>query len=118
MSERMKLVIIESPFRGKTDVEELENVEYARRAMLDSLMRGEAPYASHLLYTQCLDDGNPDERRLGITAGLEWGKKAELTAVYVDLGITAGMQIGIRAAERAGRRIEQRRILASCGAGI
>ena len=50
----MKLVIIESPYAG--DIE--KNVAYARDCVRDSLMRGEAPYASHLLYTQpnILDD--------------------------------------------------------------
>ena len=44
----MRLVIFESPYAG--DVE--ANTEYARRCVRDSLMRGEAPIASHLLYTQ------------------------------------------------------------------
>lgn len=41
--------------------------------MLDALDRGEAPYASHLLYTQMLDDTIPAERELGIKAGFAWG---------------------------------------------
>lgn len=41
-------IILESPYAG--DVE--GNLTYARRAMHDSLMRGEHPIASHLLYTQ------------------------------------------------------------------
>jgi hypothetical protein len=44
----MKLVIIESPYAG--DVE--PNVAYAKAAVLDCLSRGEAPYASHLFFTQ------------------------------------------------------------------
>ena len=50
----MKLVILESPFAG--DVK--RNTAYARAALRDSLLRGEAPIASHLLYTQdgVLDD--------------------------------------------------------------
>ncbi len=44
----MKLVILESPYAGHVDA----NVAYARMAMHDSLLRGEAPIASHLLYTQ------------------------------------------------------------------
>jgi hypothetical protein len=57
----MKLVILESPFAG--DVE--RNTLYARHALKDSLMRGEAPIASHLLYPQVLDDLIPSERQLG-----------------------------------------------------
>ena len=46
----MRLMIVESPYAGDMEA----NTEYARDACatLDSLMRGEAPIASHLLYTQ------------------------------------------------------------------
>ncbi len=104
----MRLVIIESPYAG--DVE--RNERYARAAMADCLRRGEAPYASHLLYTQAgvLDDTKPEERRLGIEAGLQWGKKADATVVYMDLGISDGMMQGIQRAEREGRPVEARRV--------
>jgi len=102
----MRKVIIESPYAG--DVE--KNTRYARDAMHDCLMRGEAPFASHLLYTQpgVLDDDIPDERDLGIRAGLEWGEDAHATVVYTDHGISKGMQRGIARASRAGRRVEFR----------
>lgn len=104
----MKLVIIESPYAG--DIE--ANVAYARRCIRDSLHRGEAPIASHLLYTQpgILRDEVPGERQWGIDAGLAWGRVADLTAVYVDRGISSGMRYGIESAERMGRPIETRRI--------
>ncbi|GEM_PF-6649561 len=65
-----EFVIIESPFKGETPVEEADNIAYAREAMRDSLYRGEAPFASHLLYPQALDDGDERERSMGIEAGL------------------------------------------------
>jgi hypothetical protein len=102
----MTRVVIESPFAG--DV--ARNMEYAREAALDCLRRGEAPYASHLFFTQILDDLKPEERKLGIEAGFEWGKAAEKTVVYVDYGISRGMELGIEAANKAGRAIEYRRI--------
>jgi hypothetical protein len=75
-------------------------------------VRGEAPTASHLLYTQpgILRDDVPAERKLGIDAGLAWRDAAE---VYVDRGISSGMQYGIEAARAAGRPIEIRRIEAA-----
>lgn len=102
----MKLVIVESPFAG--DVE--RNVEYARAAVHDSLARGEAPIASHLLYTQpgILRDEIPEERQWGIEAGLAWRRVAEGTVVYVDLGISRGMEFGIAAAREAGLSVEFR----------
>ena len=100
------LVLIESPFSGDVDI----NVRYARACMRDSLMRGEYPFVMHLLYTQegILDDEIPTERTLGIEAGLAWGKQASKTVVYTDLGITPGMEKGIRRAKEEGREIEYR----------
>jgi hypothetical protein len=76
--------------------------------MHDCLLRGEAPFASHLLYPQVLDDNLPSERRLGIEAGLAWGQRADLTVLYIDLGITSGMRQGVVRARDEGRPIETR----------
>lgn len=104
----MILVNIESPFAGDTE----RNTEYARACMADCLKRGEAPLASHLLYTQpgILKDDLPEERALGMQAGFAWNRQAHKTVVYVDLGITDGMKKGIEAAELDGRPIEMRRL--------
>jgi hypothetical protein len=103
------LVIVESPFAG--DVE--ANVAYARAAMRDCLLRGEAPYASHLLYTQAgvLDDDVPEQRATGIEAGLAWGRLASKTVVYTDRGISSGMRLGIERAASEGRGVEYRSLV-------
>jgi len=102
------LVIIESPFAG--DIK--KNIKYARECMRDCFMRGEYPFASHLLYTQdgILDDTILKERTLGINAGLKWGEHASKTIVYTDLGITIGMEYGIKLAKKINRKIEFRRL--------
>ena len=104
----MEKVIIESPFAG--DIE--KNIDYARQCMKDCLLRGEAPYASHLLFTQkgILNDEIPEERKLGIKAGFLWGQTADKTVVYVDNGISKGMQFGIEEAKKQGRIIEYRKL--------
>jgi hypothetical protein len=102
----MRRVILESPYSG--DVE--RNVKYACAAVRDSLARGEAPLASHLLYTRMLNDWVPMERELGIAAGLAWGAVAQATVVYTDLGISTGMQHGIDRAKLEGRPVELRSI--------
>ena len=102
----MRLVIIESPYAGDVPT----NVDYARKCVRDSLSLGEAPIASHLLYTQpgILDDDVPHERQWGIEAGLEWRHVATATVVYTDLGISKGMQYGIEAALASGNNVEYR----------
>ena len=64
----MRRVILESPYAGNVEL----NERYARACMADCLRRGEAPYASHLLYTQpgVLDDLVPEQREIGIRVAL------------------------------------------------
>lgn len=113
----MKLVILESPFApyltGPDNKRtEQDNIEYARACVRHSLSLGEAPIASHLLYTQpgVLNDYIPSERQWGIDAGLAWKAVAHGSVVYVDFGITRGMQYGIEAAQKAGLTVEYRYI--------
>lgn len=102
----MRLVIVESPYAGDVDA----NVAYARACLIDCLRRGEAPLASHLLYTQVLDDLQPEQRATGIEAGLAWAVKADATVVYTDRGTSRGMEWGIKHAEQHGRPVEYRTI--------
>lgn len=107
------LVIIESPLAANLERTVEQHRVYARACMRDSVIHhGEAPFASHLLYDQpgLLDDLNPVERAFGIEAGLAWGTKADLTAVYTDCGISNGMRMGIARAEKEGRQVVYRTI--------
>lgn len=62
--------------------------------MLHCLSRGDAPFVSHLLYTQVLDDSRPDHRRRGIVAGLAMGDTCEERWFFTDLGMSTGMREG------------------------
>lgn len=104
------MVLIESPFSAQTESGLVRNVYYAMLAVRDSLGGGEAPYASHLFYTQMLDDEVASERQTGIDAGLDIGRFAEKTVVYVDLGTSRGMKYGISLAKEQGRPVETRRL--------
>lgn len=132
----MKLVIIESPLGSREDGSKLDlnklgdqaeyrrNETYARRALLDSLRRGEAPFASHILYPLVLRDADPEERRMGMQAGFAWGEAVTMLdeidgstsverprrVVYVDYGITPGMLEGIEIARRQRAPVEYRKI--------
>ena len=91
-----------------------ENLTYLRACMHDSLVNwDEAPYASHGLYTQAgvLDDDIPKERELGIFAGFAWRGVADKTVIYVDRGISTGMQFGIKDAKEKKRGFVYRAFL-------
>lgn len=85
----MKRIILESPYAGNIE----KNVQYARECIKHSILLGEAPIASHLLYTQegILDDTIPKERELGIHAGLAWKEVADAQVFYIDYGMSQGM---------------------------
>lgn len=108
----MKRVYVESPY-GSSDPKIIErNIVYARACLRDCFLRGEAPFASHLLYTQdgVLRDEVQEERNLGMEAGFAWGRCADATVVYEDYGISPGMQKGIERAEKESRLIEYRKL--------
>ena len=96
-------VIVETPFAGNVE----KNFRYLRACLHDCLRRGEAPLASHAIYTQpgVLDDSVPEERRLGMEAGFAWREVAHKTVVYTDLGISKGMQLGIDHARAIGHEV-------------
>lgn len=104
----MRRVILESPYAG--DIE--RNLRYARAALRDSLMRGEAPLASHLLYTQSgvLRDEVAGERAQGMAAGFAWLGLAEAVVVYTDLGYSQGMLEGVARVKALGRLVEFRHV--------
>lgn len=103
---RMKRVVIESPLSGDF----ARNIRYARLCGLDCIRRGEAPYASHLLMTQFLDDALPEERRLGMEAGFAWGAAGHKVVVYQDLGVSNGMKEGLKLAIEREQEIEYRNL--------
>lgn len=103
-----KLVIVESPYAGDVEL----NVRYARAAVRDCLMRGEAPFASHLIYTQngVLNDMIEIERAHGIHAGFAWRMAADATVFYTDLGWSNGMGMAMEHIQQHGLPHEYRYI--------
>ena len=119
-------VIIESPYRALLPADDKtpeyvqtlrrqaileENLYYARRCLSHSLAEGESPFASHLLYTQVLDDTVAAQRELGLTQARAWYDVADLCAIYTDRGISDGMKRGIEYANKIGLKTEERSIL-------
>ena len=93
-----KRAILESPFAG--DVE--SNKLYAKRCLRDMFERGEAGFASHLIYPSLFAKYSKEQRAAGLAAGAAWTPVAELCAAYIDLGWTEGMRQGVKRAHDAG----------------
>ncbi len=89
----MRRVMIESPLAAPTEEQRQAHVRYAAEAMLDSIRRGEAPLAMHLLYPMVLDDADPDQRALGMACAREYYAHVQAVVFYTDLGMSPGMNL-------------------------
>jgi hypothetical protein len=102
-------VILCSPYAGDTE----RNVAYAKACMLDSISRNEAPLASHLLYTQMLDDRDHDQRAAGIDCEHSWLTVADKVVVYLDLdkgNVSSGMAKAMALADALRVPVERRHL--------
>ena len=106
MKKTWTRVVLESPYAGEVE----ENRIYALACLRDMFNRGEAGFASHLLYPRFLEAYNNRERAEGITAGHVWVPAAHKVVVYTDLGLSGGMVAGIKVAEEHGVPIERRKL--------
>lgn len=120
------LVSIESPCAGRVPTwvhwawlaalferfDRWRNMRYAHACVRDSLARGEFPYASHVFFARrgLLDDADPNDRCLGMSAGLAWSVRASVFAFYVDRGFSSGMSAAHLAAIKSGAFIVVRRL--------
>lgn len=89
----MKFVYICSPLRG--DVE--RNIRRANGYCRFVVKEGVLPLAPHAIFTSFLDDTISEERRKGMTLGLELLKRCNEVWVFGEK-ITEGMQSEIKAA--------------------
>ncbi len=105
-----RIVIIESPYAARTRAGRLRNDLYLRACIRDCIARGEAPFASHRMYTDALNDNDPTEREQGILAGFAFRQVADAVVVYTDLGISAGMARAIELSTEDALPVERRRL--------
>ena len=90
-------IFVCSPYAG--DV--AGNVARARRYTQQVIAQGHAPFAPHLLYPQCLDDDDPQQREAGIACGLAFLRVCDEVWVFGS-NITAGMRVEIECARQSG----------------
>ena len=94
------LVYICSPYSG--DIE--RNTDSARRYSRFAVAMGYIPIAPHLLFTQFLDDSDPDERELGLFFGNVLMSKCSEVWVFGS-HISSGMRAEINWAKQKNYRI-------------
>lgn len=106
--EYIPLVLLESPYYNNGEEGVPENKKYAQECLRHSLMEGESPMASHLIYTQVLNEET--ERFIGINAALSWQQVVDKVVVYCDRGVSEGMTQSINRAIDRGIDVEYRKI--------
>lgn len=102
----MPLAFISSAYRGHTVYAEQAHARIAAGMCLLAFQAGLVPFASHLLYTQLLDDHNPAHRSFGITAGHK--VMPQCCAVYVyepHLATSIGVQADLELAKQLDKPI-------------
>ena len=102
-----KLCYVCSPYRG--DV--ARNVKYAKELTGRAVRKGLVPITPHLYITQALDDRNPEERALGMEAGLHLLEPCECIMIGGRYGISEGMRYEIERAHKMGKNFS----FADCG---
>lgn len=100
-------VVIESRYAAATRRGVGRNVKLAKNACRYAALRGFNPCASHLFYTQFLDDYEPSERALGIELGLQasWTCDEAWVIRRDGEGLSAGQKIALERHSKEARRI-------------
>lgn len=122
---RRTVVSIESPYRAATAELQQEHICYAVLAAKHAAkFHGEAPFASHLILTQSVDNGHsfycsddhPEPHDLGVgrDAAIELTHAARLVCdkivFYTDYGMSSGMKAAETVAEENGIAVEYRKL--------
>ena len=94
------MVYVCSPYAGDIN----RNTVNARRFSRFVVDEGFLPVTPHLLFTQFLNDANPDDREIGMYMGLVLLTKCSELWVFGER-ISAGMQREIKKAQKRGIQI-------------
>ena len=102
----MKRVYICSPYRGDGSTNTETNEAFAVMLCKLAISRGYAPIAPHLYLPKALDDNKPEERQIGIDAGLAFLEVCDELWFCYKYGISEGMQKELQAAIDAGKTVK------------
>lgn len=87
----MQVAYICSPYRAEDKKTLRRNKFYARTLTRMAIDCGLAPITPHLYITKVVDDNNPDDRYVGLRAGLELLAKCDMVLYGSKYGISEGM---------------------------
>ena len=94
----MKRIYICSPYRGDYEKNLAAAQDYSRQV----LDRGFIPITPHMFYSSIVNDNLPEDRELGLVAGLELLKISDEVWVFSQSGISEGMATEIELADISG----------------
>ena len=96
------LVYIASPYAGETE----DNISRAKGYCRFAVSKGLIPLAPHLLYPQFMDDGDEDQRILGLRFAIALLCRCDELWVFGEK-VSGGMAKEIEKAEKRGMRIRR-----------
>lgn len=104
-------VIIESAYRPNELYSLKANAEFVRLVCLRAVRQGWNPLASHIFYTEFLNDDDEQLRSLGIQLGIEWGIHAQAVWACLREGeeLSEGMAFALYRYEGLGKPIQIQR---------
>lgn len=97
----MKTFYICSPYSGDKE-EIIRNETYAKELTREILLQGNCAVTPHLYMTDCLDDFEETERRIGLRAAQHLLYKCDLVVVGAKYGISKGMSEEVKLAKKLG----------------
>jgi len=90
--DKMKKVFICSPYAGASDAMTMKHIQYARDLCKYAFRMNFAPFASHLIYPQFLDDKIPSQRVQGMNAGQVFMSVCDEFWIGIKYQISSGMK--------------------------
>ncbi len=93
-------IYVASPYAGHTASNRAAAIRYCQYV----ITQGKMPIASHLMYPQILNDGDPQERELGLLFGLSLLSLCDEVWVF-GTDVTSGMRREIEEAKRLGKPV-------------
>ncbi|MFZ1970993.1 MAG: hypothetical protein WAU65_02335 [Candidatus Nanoarchaeia archaeon] len=102
------IVVLETPYEGKRSTNKKRDSKYIRKCIMECLFNyREIPIPSHLFYDKLIKN----KKKRGIESYLAMiDRPADATIVYMNLGISNEMNLGVEKAIKANRAIEYRNL--------